>query len=722
MNLWQRVVEANRPGPPEDSISFRAASTIAILIGIGACWSQGELGLIISLVAIVATVAGNVLSYVTRRRPWAGIKPVLALCAIGGFAWFLMTVTHGSTPGDITTVEGPLAVLFTWVLSTHAFDVPARRDVTYSLAGSTALVAVAAAQSVDLTLGPWVVAWALCGLWGLVAMWQSMASVKGIPWRSLAAAGVAVAVVAVAVVAILPAPRVTTSLVFPSASPNSGPVTAPSGLTDGAGALPAHAAAPRGSTRVGGYLGFAKSLDTGVRSTLSNEVVMRVRASRPGYWVGQTYDRWDGQSWIRSTTTGGIGHPERIVGGSPFAIPTFPDQLAPGAAGATNIQTFYLAQSLPNLVFHADNAQRVYLQAPSVLVSPDGTIVSNATLGAGTIYTVVSQDVSATPEQLQAVDSTVTQPDGSPSISLPALDPALAAHYLQLPHAYPRVATLAAHITAGAGPGTYARVKSIERWMSTHVRYTTDIPALPRGADTVDAFLFGTRRGYCEQISTATVVMLRSLGIPARETVGYIPGSFNPITDLWDVRAKDAHAWVQVWYPGYGWQNVDPTAVVPSANPSPGSVLAHDLKQALNHLPWIPLALVVGSATAAVLLYRRRRRRPPTWAHQVAHDLNAAGVRLGAARRMDEPLTNFAARLALHAPEHAEEITGVALLVERATYGGIEPSADQITTALATAHRLRGLGRRRGSPVPVPQDPDWASASSKEAPAANSGR
>jgi hypothetical protein len=188
------------------------------------------------------------------------------------------------------------------------------------------------------------------------------------------------------------------------------------------------------------------------------------------------------------------------------------------------------------------------------------------------------------------------------------------------------------------------------------------------------------------------------------------------------VRAKDAHAWVQVWYPGYGWQNVDPTAVVPSANPSPGSVLAHDLKQALNHLPWIPLALVAGIATGAVLLYRRRRRRPPTWAHQVAHDLNAAGVRLGAARRMDEPLTNFAARLAHHVPEHAEAFTGVALLVERATYGGIEPSAEQITAALATAHRLRGLGRRRGNPVPAPQEPDWASASSKEAPAASSGR
>ncbi len=96
--------------------------------------------------------------------------------------WFIATVSRNATPGDISTVEGPLAVLFAWVLCTHAFDVPARRDVAYSLAGSAALMAVAAAQSVDLTLGVYVVAWVACGLWGLVAMWQSMTGTRGVPW------------------------------------------------------------------------------------------------------------------------------------------------------------------------------------------------------------------------------------------------------------------------------------------------------------------------------------------------------------------------------------------------------------------------------------------------------------------------------------------------------------------------------------------------------------
>ena len=74
-----------------------------------------------------------------------------------------------------------MAILFAWVLCTHAFDVPARRDVAYSLAGSAALMAVAAAQSVDLSLGIYVVAWAAFGIWGLVAMWQSMSGTRGHP-------------------------------------------------------------------------------------------------------------------------------------------------------------------------------------------------------------------------------------------------------------------------------------------------------------------------------------------------------------------------------------------------------------------------------------------------------------------------------------------------------------------------------------------------------------
>ena len=614
MSLWQRVVQANRPGPPEHSFSFRTASAATVVIGVGACWSQDELSATVAVLAVVATVTGNVLSYRRRESPWPLVKPVLAVCAIGGFVWFIARVSHTATPGDISTVEGPLAVLFAWVLCTHAFDVPARRDVAYSLAGSAALMAVAAAQSVDLTLGLYVVAWVAAGIWGLVAMWQSMSGTSGVPWLTLGITGLAVVVTAGLLVAVLPAPRVSTSLIFPSSSAGSSPVDSPDNLTDGPASLPAHAASPSGRTGVGGFLGFAKSLDTGARETLGNQVLMRVRASRPSYWVGQTYDQWNGQSWEQTAPTVGKGV-TKLETGSPFTIPTFDDQQSELTAGTTDVQTFYLAQSGPNLVFHADNAQRVYLQSRSLFLTGDGTIVSATSMGAGTVYTVVSDDTTASAQQLRA--ATVPLPPGEPD-SQPALGTAELARYEQLPHPYPQAAALARQITAGIGtpgdpdPHVYDKVSAIEAWMSTHIHYTTDIPPLPRGADAVNSFLFGSRTGYCEQISTATVVMLRTLGIPARETVGYVPGSYNPITDLYEVQAKDAHAWVQVWFPGYGWQNFDPTADVPLANPSPGSVLAHSAGATLARLPWVPIVVVL--ALGGLVVELRRRRAGRAWA------------------------------------------------------------------------------------------------------------
>jgi hypothetical protein len=77
--------------------------------------------------------------------------------------------------------------------------------------------------------------------------------------------------------------------------------------------------------------------------------------------------------------------------------------------------------------------------------------------------------------------------------------------------------------------------------------------------DAVEYFLFEQKRGYCEQFSSSLAVMARSLGIPARIATGYVPGEYNPFTGLHEVRASDAHAWVEVYFPGYGWSTFDPT-------------------------------------------------------------------------------------------------------------------------------------------------------------------
>ena len=146
--------------------------------------------------------------------------------------------------------------------------------------------------------------------------------------------------------------------------------------------------------------------------------------------------------------------------------------------------------------------------------------------------------------------------------------------------------------------------------MGTHTRYTLDIPPLRPARTRSTQFLFGSRRGYCEQISTSLAVMLRTLGIPAREATGYVPGPYDPLTDLYDVQAQDAHAWVQVWFPGYGWQSFDPTAVVPLANPQPGLGPRPRRRASASARSRAPGVAGVAAVGLVVLVVRRRRRRP----------------------------------------------------------------------------------------------------------------
>ena len=174
-------------------------------------------------------------------------------------------------------------------------------------------------------------------------------------------------------------------------------------------------------------------------------------------------------------------------------------------------------------------------------------------------------------------------------------------------------------------------MQSLIHWIGAHTRYSQDIPPLPAGADTVDEFLFGNRVGFCEQISTSLAVMLRSLGIPAREAVGYVPGGYDPITDLYQVHANDAHAWVQVWFPGYGWQDFDRRRPCRPA-PQPRRHRVRDVGWPCGRIPPVPVAVVVVAAGLVVVLVRWRRARPVTWAERVARASSGpAGVPAGPA-------------------------------------------------------------------------------------------
>jgi len=687
MSLLSAVKQANQPGPPEHSIVLRASATLAVAVAIAACWAQAELSTWVAATSITLVIVGNVFSYWRRSRPLPFLKVALAAAVLAAFLWFFTTISSVATAGDLGSVEGPLAVLFAVIQVTHAFDVPSRRDLAFSLAGSATLMAVAAAQAVNGAFGIYVVAWAACGLVGLLAQWGSMAGGAGIRLRTVAMVTGAVLVIGVAVVAVLPAPHANSSLVLPSSIANDLPVSKPAGLVGGGprGTQPLKAGSPAGRTRVGGYLGFAGPLDTAIRGTLGNQVVFRVRADRPSYWIAETFNDWNGQSWSTATPPRGERAWRQISSGPPFSIPLPVGEVSQGTG---DYQTFYIAQAGPNLVFHAANASLVWFPASRLYEGPDGTIRSATSMGPGSIYTVFSEVNQATPSELERAPTT-----GRLVGSI--LPSAVRAQSLQLPHPYRRAASLARRVTAHA-TSTYAEVVALENWIGAHTKYTTDIPPLAPGQDTVNQFLFGSRRGYCEQISTALAVMLRSLGIPAREATGYVPGPYNPITDLYQEEAKDAHAWVQVWFPGYGWQSFDPTAFVPLANPTPGDVIGHDLVHLLDQVPWAPLGIVAAVVAFLVLAVRRRRRSPRTWAAAMTREIENAAWRSRCPAQPGDTLVDIAARVderIAHLPDGARAAHGVPDEPWPRDRG---QGSDHSHGALVALAEVAELGRRAG--------------------------
>ncbi len=90
--------------------------------------------------------------------------------------------------------------------------------------------------------------------------------------------------------------------------------------------------------------------------------------------------------------------------------------------------------------------------------------------------------------------------------------------------------------------------------------YTLEPPLL--GKNSVDDFMFRTRRGFCEHYASAFAVLMRAAGIPTRVVTGYLGGEWNDLGKYYVVRQSDAHAWNEVWLEKQGWVRIDPTAAI----------------------------------------------------------------------------------------------------------------------------------------------------------------
>jgi protein-glutamine gamma-glutamyltransferase len=141
----------------------------------------------------------------------------------------------------------------------------------------------------------------------------------------------------------------------------------------------------------------------------------------------------------------------------------------------------------------------------------------------------------------------------------------LAAIYLRLPALDARVPRLAAQITSSAG-NDFDKAAAVENYLRTRFGYTLELP--PTAVkDPIANFLFERKQGHCEYFASAMAVMLRTLGIPSRVVTGFRSDEFNDLTGNYVVRAKDAHAWVEAYFPGSGWHTFDPTPAGASGTP-----------------------------------------------------------------------------------------------------------------------------------------------------------
>lgn len=638
--LGRRVTDATAhasPGSdrsnPERTMGVRSAArwttalTSGVALGMLVTALAGGVAMIVLVAVGLALGAIVTVRYVDAdgRQPRA-VRAGVGLAAVGALAY--IAVDASGIGGLLAALRGPLPDLLVLLVVLHGFEVTTRRTMRVHQAIALIVAIYAAGLRIDDQLGWWLAAWGVTFVAAITLASSSPADPSpssarlpaiagtrhdGVRMRSIAGWSVATAACALALLLTVPIPDGPASLGLPAMSTGAD-VGSPGALAgpDGALASSAQSDGTRGSLgEVGGYPGFSETLDTSVRGDLGSQVVMRVRAPEPAFWRGQTFTSFDGRTWAVSPEVG------RARQGPTIDVPpTLGDDADPSLERDELVQTYFVEADLPNVVFAAHRATMVVFDG-IVWTRPDGALRSDVTLTQGSVYTVVSERVRVTADLLRA--------QGDVAEVFAAFDDsasqAVLAPYLELPPSTSARTVALAEELARPGRSTYDTVRAYEAWIAANTAYDLDAPIPDQGLDAVDDFLFVSQRGFCEQIASALTVMLRSQGVPARLATGYLPGERDRVSGVWEVRASDAHAWVEVWFPDSGWQAFDPTANVPLAGDAVvGSVGSDLLSAAFSGVMSRPVEVgsvvaagLVGLAAVRFVIELRRRRRRGRW-------------------------------------------------------------------------------------------------------------
>ena len=303
----------------------------------------------------------------------------------------------------------------------------------------------------------------------------------------------------------------------------------------------------RGPTTTDYYGG--ESLQLGGAIRLGEQVVLLISAppGRRYYWRSRVFDTYENGRWTPAADT-------RLTDEqSPLEVLVEP--YVPGARDPVQ-QQVTVALNATRLIYTAPQPSRVELPTRTDLryTSDDRTAMNISVirpfqvLHRGDSYTATSLMTNATAGQLRAAS-----PDYPPYVRN--------LYFYVSPSITDRTIQLARDIVTESGATTpYDQAKAIENWLRLNIEYSETIPQPPVGRDPVDWVLFDIRQGYCNYYASSMIMMLRSLGIPARMAAGFAQGDWDEAQQAFVVQERDAHTWVEVYFPGYGWVEFEPTA------------------------------------------------------------------------------------------------------------------------------------------------------------------
>lgn len=275
--------------------------------------------------------------------------------------------------------------------------------------------------------------------------------------------------------------------------------------------------------------------------SLGSRRLYEVVAPDVGFLRGTSYDEYTGVGWKSSDRD------SRRVEGD-LAAPADVAEFQARAGISIQVTVVDPDDAILTFGLPLGTNETVNAKAPEGIPWDIETLDVARGLREGDTYNSFGSISVATPEQLRAAGT--------------QYPPEILDRYLQLPDDLPERVRGEALRVAGAAANPYDAALLVEEYIRTFP-YSTQVPATPHNRDAVDFFLFDLRAGYFDYTASAMAVMLRTLGIPARVAVGYALDPVDGNETRYIVRKNDSYTWVEVFFPGYGWVNFNPTADKP---------------------------------------------------------------------------------------------------------------------------------------------------------------